>query len=259
DGLIEGGATYKFATSSNSFQLSSLRYFPENERNCYTLRPQQGKNNRYFPENERNCYTLKPQQGKNNRYLIRARIGYGNYDYIDRNPQFDLYLGADYWATVNITNSAVAITLEMIHLSLSDYIHVCLINTGLGTPVISALELRLLNITMYEGQFQSLILSQRQNFGTNDSVRYKDDMYDRIWRPSSMIGGRAVNNSDLVSAGLSDEEKVPLKVRSTAYTPINSTNMLRYTWVANATDKFILYIHIAEVEILQSNQKREFN
>ena len=35
--------------------------------------------------------------------------------------------------------------------------------------------------------------------------------------------------------------------------------MLTYTWPANATDEFIIYIHIAEVEILKSNQKREFN
>ncbi|GJY68525.1 leucine-rich repeat transmembrane protein kinase protein, partial [Tanacetum coccineum] len=237
DGFIEGGATYEFATSSNSFQLSSLRYFPKNERNCYTLRP---------------------KQGKNNRYLIRAIIGYANYDYRDQNPQFDLYLGADYWATVNITDRMKAKAYEIIHLSLSDYINVCLINTGHGIPIISALELRLLDITMYEGQFQSLILSNRRNFGTNETVRYKDDVYDRIWYPLSLPGCRAVNNSDVVSAGPLDEEKLPLKVRSTAFTPINSTHMLTYTWVANTTDKFIIYIHIAEVEILKSNQKRVF-
>ncbi|GJU84776.1 leucine-rich repeat transmembrane protein kinase protein [Tanacetum coccineum] len=238
EGFIEGGATYKFATSSNSFQLSSLRYFPEHERNCYTLRP---------------------LQGKNNRYLIRAIIGYGNYDYRDQNPQFDLYLGADYWATVNITDRMKAKAYEIIHLSLSDYINVCLINTGHGIPIISALELRLLDITMYEGQFQSLIRFHRRNFGSNETVRYKDDVYDRIWYPQSLPGCRAVNISDVVSAGPSDEEKTPLKVRSTALTPINSTNMLTYSWVANASDKFIIYIHIAEVEVLKSNQKREFN
>ncbi|GJX43996.1 leucine-rich repeat transmembrane protein kinase protein, partial [Tanacetum coccineum] len=238
EGFIEGGATYKFATSSNSFQLSSLRYFPEHERNCYTLRP---------------------LQGKNNRYLIRAIIGYGNYDYRDQNPQFDLYLGADYWATVNITDRMKAKAYEIIHLSLSDYINVCLINTGHGIPIISALDLRLLDITMYEGQFQSLIRFHRRNFGSNETVRYKDDVYDRIWYPQSLPGCRAVNISDVVSAGPSDEEKTPLKVRSTALTPINSTNMLTYSWVANASDKFIIYIHIAEVEVLKSNQKREFN
>ncbi|GKC59984.1 leucine-rich repeat transmembrane protein kinase protein, partial [Tanacetum coccineum] len=238
DGLIEGGATYKFATSSNSFQLSSLRYFPENERNCYTLRP---------------------QQGKNNRYLIRATIGYANYDYRDQNPQFDLYLGADYWATVNITDSMKGQDHEIIHLSLSDYINVCLINTGHGIPIISALEVRLLDITMYESEFQSLILSHRNTFGTNETIRYADDMYDRKWYLLSSTGTIKVTNFSLVSAALSDKVKLPLKVMRTAITPINSTDILTYTWPANTTDQFVIYIHIAEVEILKNNQKREFN
>nr|GEZ05380.1 leucine-rich repeat transmembrane protein kinase protein [Tanacetum cinerariifolium] len=238
NGLIEGGATYKFATSSNSLQLSSLRYFPEKERNCYTLRP---------------------QQGKNNRYLIRATIGYANYDYRDQNPQFDLYLGADYWATVNITDSMKGQDHEIIHLSLSDYINVCLINTGHGIPIISALEVRLLDITMYESEFQSLILSHRNTFGTNETIRYADDMYDRKWYLLSSTGTIKVTNSSLVSAALSDRVKLPLKVMRTAITPINSTDILTYTWPANTTDQFVIYIHIAEVEILKSNQKREFN
>ena len=33
---------------------------------------------RSFPEGDRNCYTLKPQQGKNNNYLIRAIFSYQN-------------------------------------------------------------------------------------------------------------------------------------------------------------------------------------
>ncbi|KAK7823933.1 putative lrr receptor-like serine/threonine-protein kinase [Quercus suber] len=38
------------------------------------------KNLRSFPQGTRNCYTLRPEQGKNNNYLIRAVFAYGNYD-----------------------------------------------------------------------------------------------------------------------------------------------------------------------------------
>ncbi|KAF5466494.1 hypothetical protein F2P56_016414, partial [Juglans regia] len=48
---------------------------------------------RSFPQGKRNCYTLQPNQGKNNKYLIRARFTYGNYDGKDKGPVFDLYLG----------------------------------------------------------------------------------------------------------------------------------------------------------------------
>ncbi|XP_035542873.1 probable LRR receptor-like serine/threonine-protein kinase At1g05700, partial [Juglans regia] len=47
---------------------------------------------RSFPQGKRNCYTLQPNQGKNNKYLIRARFAYGNYDGKDKGPVFDLYL-----------------------------------------------------------------------------------------------------------------------------------------------------------------------
>ncbi|XP_076885266.1 putative LRR receptor-like serine/threonine-protein kinase At1g05700 [Bidens hawaiensis] len=52
---------------------------------------------RSFPENTRNCYTLRPVQGKGNRYLIRARFMYGNHDFKGQPPQFDVYLGNDHW------------------------------------------------------------------------------------------------------------------------------------------------------------------
>ncbi|XP_052736772.1 putative leucine-rich repeat receptor-like serine/threonine-protein kinase At2g19230 isoform X3 [Vigna angularis] len=35
---------------------------------------------RSFPEGKRNCYSLKPKQGKNKRYIVRGYFAYGNYD-----------------------------------------------------------------------------------------------------------------------------------------------------------------------------------
>ncbi|KAM0031510.1 putative transferase [Helianthus debilis subsp. tardiflorus] len=78
-------------------------------------------------------------------------------------PQFDLHIGADYWATVYISDPSIYVDYEMIHLTSSDYIHVCLVNTARGDPFITSLELRPLDITMYKQPSpSSLILNYRQ-------------------------------------------------------------------------------------------------
>ncbi|KAJ8638548.1 hypothetical protein MRB53_012815 [Persea americana] len=68
-----------------------------------------------------------------------------------------------------------------------DYISVCLINTGKGTPFISALELRLLDNSTYQAanESQSLRLYTRLDPGSTSGkrIRYPDDDYDRIWSP----------------------------------------------------------------------------
>ncbi|GJW49980.1 leucine-rich repeat transmembrane protein kinase protein [Tanacetum coccineum] len=209
-----------------------------------------------FPQGTRNCYTLRPKQGKGNRYLIRARFHYGNYDFKGQPPQFDLYLGSDHWYTVNFSVS-LAVDYEIIHLTSSDYIYVCLLNIGLGNPFISAIELRLLDSSMYATQLQSLILFRRLNFGTSEIVRYADDKYDRIWRTATTSGLVNVQTSGTVS---STTNQVPSKVMSTAYTNPNLTDNIYYRWTAtDATQEFFIYLYIAEIETLESNQKREFD
>ena len=102
--------------------------------------PQSQKNLGSFPQGTRNCYTLRPEQGKNNNYLIRAIFVHGNYDGENQKPIFDLHLGVNEWTTVNLTNSGAygVYYYEIIHVPLTDYIDVCLINTGRGVPFISA-------------------------------------------------------------------------------------------------------------------------
>ncbi|KAI3763347.1 hypothetical protein L1987_53801 [Smallanthus sonchifolius] len=146
DGFIEGGDRHDLSNNYSTRVYNTIRSFPKNEWNCYTLRP---------------------KKGKNNRYLIRA-IFYGKSR--GQTPQFDLYFGADYWVTVNITDTSKYVAYEMIHLTSSDYINVCLVNTDEGDPFITSLELRLLENTMYDEQSPStLILEQRTNFVTKTS------------------------------------------------------------------------------------------
>jgi hypothetical protein len=64
---------------------------------------------------------------------------------------------------------------EAILVAPDDFVQVCLVNTGSGTPFISALELRPLKSSLYPQanatQGQGLLLSYRINFGADEIVR----------------------------------------------------------------------------------------
>lgn len=129
---------------------------------------QQFRNVRSFPEGTRNCYTLKPWKGKDNKYLIRTRFMYGNYDAKAQIPEFDLYLGVNRWGSVKLEKADSILTKEIIHTPSLDYIHICLANTGLGTPFISALELRFLKNGTYLTESGSLELQYRLDCGLDE-------------------------------------------------------------------------------------------
>ena len=138
---------------------------PENQySNQYYGR--QMRNLRSFPQGEKNCYTSKPEQGKNSNYLIRPFFYYGNYDNKNKFPIFDLYVGGNYIYTVDFNGVGSPKFDDVIHVPTSDIIYVCLINTGHGIPFISALELRPLDNTLYPLDFGVLEQSWRFVFGT---------------------------------------------------------------------------------------------
>ncbi|KAL6335728.1 hypothetical protein AAG906_039491 [Vitis piasezkii] len=215
---------------------------------------------RSFPEGTKNCYTLQPQQGKDNNYLIRASFMYGNYDSKNQLPEFKLYLGVNEWDTVKFNNSYDIVRKEIIHVPRTGHIDVCLVNTGSGSPFISALELRQLNNSIYTTQSGSLILFKRLDIGSTRSqtVRYKDDAFDRVWEPFSQPYWKSVSAS-YSSDSLSDNHfKPPSKVMATAVTPADERYPLEFHWnLDNSTRQFYVYMHFAEVEELQSNQLRE--
>ena len=86
---------------------------------------------------------------------------YGNCDARNVTPQFDLHLQANFWVSVKLENADSIISEEIIHVPSSDYLQTCLVNTGLGTPFISALEIRSLNNTIYKTKSGSLYLFSR--------------------------------------------------------------------------------------------------
>jgi Malectin-like domain len=122
---------------------------------------------RSFPTNIKNCYTLFPVT-KGSKYLVRAIFYYGNYDRLNKVPSFDLYFGVNFWSTVDIKTSTDWYAYEIIAIALANYTQVCLVNTGYGTPFISVLELRSLNDTLYPlaNSTQSLNKIRRRDNGS---------------------------------------------------------------------------------------------
>ncbi|XVF26889.1 hypothetical protein REPUB_Repub14bG0058700 [Reevesia pubescens] len=143
--------------------LSPTFYTPSLQKHLYYVRS--------FPDGVRNCYNIKVPGGS--RYLIRASFMYGNYDGQRRVPQFELHLEANLWDTVQLQDESTAVTKEIIHVPSFDYLYVCLVNVDLGTPFISALELRTLANITYITESGSLALLVRYDAGstTNQTLR----------------------------------------------------------------------------------------
>jgi len=214
---------------------------------------------RSFPSGVRNCYRINVTS--DTKYLIRASFYYGNYDDLNKPPQFDLYLGVNLWDTVKFPNASRMTFSEIIYTPSLDYIQPCLVNTDKGTPFISAIELRPLNNETYVTS-SALSLFSRSNLGsiTNIEYRYKDDVYDRMWLSYELIDWRrlstSVNNDDLVQ----NIYKPPAIVMSTAATPVNASAPLQFHWNSdNVNDQYYLYMHFNEVEELSANETRSFN
>ncbi|KAH9665551.1 LRR receptor-like serine/threonine-protein kinase IOS1 [Citrus sinensis] len=217
-------------------------------------------NLRSFPEGIRNCYTLRPANG-DVKFLIRASFMYGNYDGQDMPPSFDLMLGADVWDSVQLQDSDGIITKEIIHMPNKGYIHVCLVHTYSGTPFISALELRPITNSIYATQSGSLSRYFRWDVGstTNETFRYPDDVYDRIWSPNSFYYWAPISTSSNVDSTGTINFNLPSTVMQTAAIPANGVTSLEFHWVpVNRTFKYYVYMHFSEVgSDLAKNQTRE--
>ncbi|KAL6335306.1 hypothetical protein AAG906_029547 [Vitis piasezkii] len=223
--------------------------------------PQQLWNVRSFPEGINNCYTLRPARGRGNKYLIRAQFMYGNYDAKNQLPEFDLILGVNMWESVQLDNASSVISKEIIHVLSSDYIYVCLVNTDSGIPFISALELRLLDNSMYETQSGSLVRYARWDFGSpSELIRFKDDNCDRFWFPYNSGEWKMLNTSRTIDTDDDNKLQLPSIVMSTAVKPLNTMEPLKFSWEStDPTSKLYIYLYFAEVEELQLNESREFN
>lgn len=128
---------------------------------------------RSFPQGTRNCYRINNIQN-GTKYLIRSTFVYGNYDGLNKTPIFDLYLGANFWDTIKLdTIGYYSLGKEIVHVPLQNYLHVCVLNTGFGTPFISTIELRPLNLSYYKTETGSLALLYRWDTGPRSATVYR--------------------------------------------------------------------------------------
>lgn len=135
---------------------------------------------RSFPQGQRSCYTLQPVVA-GGKYLVRATFLYGNYDGLQsaqgggKPLLFDLHLGANFWRHVSVSDAARQYRFEAVHVAVADFIWVCLVNIGGGTPFISALELRPLTRKLYpyatKSQTNSLLYLYNYGPTTDQMIR----------------------------------------------------------------------------------------
>jgi len=139
--FIDTGVTKKIAATDIRQELQHVRSFPIGVRNCYRINVTSGT-----------------------KYLIRASFYYGNYDNLNKPPQFDLHFGANVWDTVKFADLSEITDSEIIYTPSQDYIQPCLVNTGKGTPFISVIELRNLHNEVYVTNSAKSVVSPSRRF-----------------------------------------------------------------------------------------------
>ncbi|XP_065874435.1 probable LRR receptor-like serine/threonine-protein kinase At1g67720 isoform X3 [Euphorbia lathyris] len=224
---------------------------------------------RDFPiDNKKYCYNLRTRERR--RYLVRATFQYGTLESEDSFPKFELYLDATKWSTVTIMEASRVYAKEMIIRAPSSSIDVCICCATTGSPFISTIELRPLNLSMYATDYEDdffLKLAARVNFGapSENALRYPDDPYDRIWdsdlvkRQNFLVGVAPgtvrINTSKNVD--IKTREYPPVKVMQTAV--VGTQGMLSYRlnledFPANAR----AFAYFSEIEELKANETRKF-
>ncbi|KAJ3678992.1 hypothetical protein LUZ61_021156 [Rhynchospora tenuis] len=201
----------------------------------YTSPSNQASTLRSFPNETRNCYTLW-NVTKGAKYLVRATFLYGNYDgkqmaQSSTPLQFDLVVNVGFWITVNITDASSEYAYEVVAVASNNFIWVCLVNINMETPFISVLELRPLKSNLYPYAFpnQSNAILFRLNYGPTNSatIRYPDDPYDRLWPwyqyDHTIL--RGLNTTENIGRYSVDNFEAPNSVLQTALTPVSSTNL----------------------------------
>ncbi|KAG5389580.1 hypothetical protein IGI04_031121 [Brassica rapa subsp. trilocularis] len=214
---------------------------------------------RYFPEGTRNCYNLTVMQSTH--YLIRAVFVYGNYDDLRQRARFDLYIGPNFWITVNFEDifSSMSSSEEIIHVPKSNSLDICLVKTGTTTPFISSLKLRPLRDDTYTTTTGSLKLLQRLYFSNTESiVRYPHDVHDRIW-DSSFWEDDMTEINTTTPVDTKNAFDIPQAIISKSSIPKGADKSWSRDWVMLNPDDVQVYLHFAEIQVLKPSDTREFD
>ncbi|CAL9039648.1 unnamed protein product [Musa banksii] len=245
DQFVDAGINYKvwsaYVPSTLARRYETVRSFPVGARNCYTF--------------ESTTPGLK--------YLVRATFLYGNYDLKDKPVQFDLYLGVNLWKTINITNPTAYFFTEAVAEAAAGPMSVCLVNTGLGTPFISGLDLRPMGTFLYPmvGAARSLVLLKRLNMASSADIRFPLDRYDRYWFPFNEPEWKNMSTTSTVQNPADDHFQVPSAIMQTAVYPADSTKLeISLTTDPGDVDELYAVMYFSELQPppLQNATTRRF-
>ncbi|KAH6798721.1 Leucine-rich repeat protein kinase family protein [Perilla frutescens var. frutescens] len=249
----KGGVSVRVGADTNG--INSMQYYYQTRRDFPT-------------DSKKYCYTLTTEERR--RYIVRATFMYGASVSEGAYPKFQLYLDATKWSTVTVMEASRVYVKEMIIRAPAQSVDVCLCCATTGSPFISTLEMRPLNLSMYATDYEDdfyMKVAARVNFGAPslEAIRYPDDPYDRIWesdldrRPNFLVGvapgTERVNTSRNID--VNTREYPPVKVMQTAVVGTKGSLSYRLNledFPANAR----AYAYFAEIQDLGGNETRKF-
>ncbi|XP_057781677.1 probable LRR receptor-like serine/threonine-protein kinase At1g05700 [Salvia miltiorrhiza] len=219
---------------------------------------------RVFRNQTKHCYEIGGV--KQGRVLVRATFFYGNYDGRNSPPVFDLLFDGYYWGWVNNTGPTPS-RHEVVYTTTKPSISVCVSQDYEGQfPYINAIEVRSLEPSMYGalGVYRdsySLFTRKRVAFGTNATIRFPEDPYDRLWRPDPFMNGSVQVTSDArLSGGIVLADRPPRAVLKNAVTGPTLNSTIDFNLALSTSINSSVYInwYFSEVTRLGPNQTRSF-
>ncbi|KAI3940679.1 hypothetical protein MKW98_029998 [Papaver atlanticum] len=222
---------------------------------------------RAFPSRKKNCYSIDiDNKAENNtRFLVRASFYYGNYDNKSSPPTFYLQFNGNTWSEVATHMDFVDVNEVVFSLKKGNNINVCLAQSQPDNiPFMSSLEVRSLDSDAYNyiSSDYPLYFPLRVAYGTNKTIRYPDDSFDRIWVSVGPLNSTSPTmrvRSSSPSINVNIEDKPPEAIFKTALTKSNSSEDLAYRSKSNLEVPFHFNAYFSEVIKLNSTQKRSFD
>lgn len=129
---------------------------------------------RYFPTGESNCYSNIPVT-KGGKVLVKTMFYYGNYDGESSSPTFNVMFDGKHRGAVSISSAFEPYNLELIFVPASGETSVCFVRTSSSSnPFVSSIEVVDLASGMYDelGPGEGLFYQARVAYGTTGLLRY---------------------------------------------------------------------------------------
>ncbi|XP_010520293.1 PREDICTED: uncharacterized protein At1g24485 [Tarenaya hassleriana] len=216
---------------------------------------------RYFPTGQSNCYSNVPVK-TGGKILVRTTFYYSNYDGKFSSPTFDVVYAEKHRDTVTTSLIDGDYTFsEVIFVPDSGNISVCLVRTSQAdNPFISAIEVVSLDAGMYSdlGTDEGFIVRQRFAYGAKGLISYPLDPYSRLWvaPPSNFLITELSTTAASIDTSTA-KNKPPEIVMGTAWSADGLT--LSDDTLPSAGIPVYLAMYFSETQNLGPNEKRSFN